>query len=247
MERIIYPPTTNVLTLIPIQGTGANLYGIELEIEFPSVEQRDAFPALFYAEPRTCAILVREPSILNGIEIVTTAATIERMTEMVAVIVELCQRGDAYVSDRTGLHVHMSRTGDTGPNDPLGIFRFVNNPAHREEVVSYAGRLSEYARYSTHAAPRNRSRGYSVNILPLNTVEFRLFAARIDVEWIMGCVWFCAFLRRLPSSFRDLVIHSQTRGDVPDYVIRRLMSVKQTPSGARYPPIVPIPSMPQWW
>jgi hypothetical protein len=247
MEAKIYPASTDVLTLIPIQGSGENLYGVELEVEFASSEQRDAFPALFYANPNTCAILVREASIVNGVEIVTTAATIERMTEMIGAIVDLCHRGGATVSSRTGLHVHMSRTGDTGPIDPLGIFRFVNNPAHREEVVSYAGRLTEYARYSTHAAPRNRSRGYSVNILPPNTVEFRLFAPRIDVEWIMGCVWFCALLRRLPSSFRDLVTHSQTRGDVPDYVIRRLLAVKQTPRGARYPPILPVPLMPNFW
>jgi hypothetical protein len=247
MERIIYPPATNVLTLIPIQETGANLYGVELEIEFPSAEQRDAFPVLFYAEPRTYAILVREPSIINGIEIVTTAASIERMTEMITYIVQLCQHGGAVVSDRTGLHIHMSREGDTNTLDALGIFRFINNPAHREEIISFAGRISEYARYSTHPAPRNRSRGYSVNILPPTTVEFRLFSSQINVEWIMGCVWFCALIRRIPSSFRDLVTYSQTRGDVPDYVIRRLMSVRQTPRGSRYPPIVPIPSMPQWW
>lgn len=245
MERTLYPAKTNVLTIIPTDVSCPNLFGIELEIEFPSEEMRAEFIPFFYSDPLPPAILTHERSILCGVEIVTAPVILSELPHVIKLIIEKCRRGGATVSHRTGLHIHVSRAGLTV--DPLEIFRFINNPVHREEIIGFAGRLSDYARFTTRPTPKPH-RGYALNLLPATTLEFRLFDARIDDEWIIGSAWFCQLLCKapLPRSYAELIDKARREG-APMFVITRLESVPRTPLRKVYPPTYPAPCAPQYW
>lgn len=245
MEGILYPAKTNVLTIIPTDVSCPDLFGIELEIEFPNEAMRSAFIPLFYSDPRPHAILTYERSILCGVEIVTAPVVFSELPHLITIIIEKCIRGRATVSQRTGLHIHVSRAGLTV--DPLEVFRFINNPVHREEIIGFAGRLSDYARFTTRPTPKSH-RGYALNLLPTTTLEFRLFDARLDIEWITGSAWFCYLLRKapLPRSYAELIDKARREG-APMFVITRLESVPRTPLRKVYPQTYPAPCAPQYW
>jgi hypothetical protein len=163
-------------------------------------------------------------------------------------IVEFCRTNCAFMDERTGIHIHASKAWGC---DSLGIFRIVNDPYHREEIVSIAGRISDFARFTTRREPRNPTRGYSVNIRPSETVEFRMFAGLLDTDWIIGCVYFCYIVRVHTArihSFADILAIAEEE-HLPGFFLERLRSVNRTPAGAQYPLVQPEPSretLPYW-
>jgi hypothetical protein len=187
-------------------------------------------------------------SVLTGLEIVTRPLTVSRLAGIIPEIVDFCQNNGAFMDEKTGIHIHASKAWAC---DAAAIFRFVNAPQHREEMISIAGRLTDFARFTTRDYPRNPTRGYSVNIRPTATVEFRMFAGRLNTEWVLGCLYFCYLVRAHTGrlrSFADLATIAQEEG-LPAFFLERLRSVKCTPAGARYPLVQPEPSreaLPYW-
>jgi hypothetical protein len=238
VECMLYPSRYNVLDVLPMDSEDAIHYGLELELNLASDDDRCQFINAFYPVFGHVGILKREISVKTGLEVVTRPLTMPRLIEVIPALVEFCKANRAFVDESTGIHIHASRAWGC---DPGAIFRFVNAPRHREEMISIAGRLSEYARFTTRDAPRNTSRGYSVNLRPTTTVEFRIFAGRLDAEWIQGCIYFCHLVRAHTGrlrAFTDLLTIAQEE-HLPEFFLERLRTVRVTPARARYPLVQP--------
>jgi hypothetical protein len=215
-------------------------YGLELELNLASDDDRCQFINSFYPVFGHVGILKRELSVKMGLEVVTRPLTMPRLVAVIPALVDFCKARGAFMDETTGIHIHASKAWGC---DAGAVFRFVNAPRHREEMISFAGRLTEFARFTTRDAPRNTSRGYSVNIRPSTTVEFRLFAGRLETEWIQGCIYFTYLVRAHTArlrSFTDLVAIAQEEG-LPTFFLERLRAARPTPAGARYPLVQPEP------
>ena len=248
MEKKIYESKQNVLEIINIIGSSEYYFGIEIEIEFNSENEKNIFVYNFY-DNFSNWILKKEISIKCGLEIVSAPMTYDIILEQIDLIVQFCNQFNAKTSDRTGLHIHVTKS-KTNPPDDLRIFQFINNPKNREEIISFSGRLSDYARYTTRTYQKNKSRGYSVNLLNPNTIEFRIFALNLtDSKWIKGCVMFCNLIKKYSNilSSYDQLIELTTQDNYPDFFIKRLTNVNKTIPGFKYPIIYPISPYMQYW
>lgn len=235
---MIYNSKFNVMNKFTLIGTPPH-YGIELEVEFNNEEDKLNFCNTFNYE---LFLLKREPSILCGIEIVSAPCSLDILIQELLPIITFCNTNNARTSSRTGIHVHVTK-----PIHQLDIFRFVNNPIDREEFISFSGRVSDYARYTTRTHPVNKGRGYCVNIYPKDTIEFRLFACKLDYEWIIGCLYFCKLIiTSVPhiKRYSELSLHSE---QYPEFFKKRLCDVIKTPLGRKYPLVYPEPSNIQYW
>ena len=240
VETILYPSTFDILRVLPMDTEDEIHYGLELELNFASDDARFRFIDAFYLIFGHIGILKREMSVLSGLEIVTRPLTVSRLTGVIPEIVDFCKINGAFMDEKTGIHVHASKAWGC---DATGIFRFVNAPQHREEMISIAGRLTDFARFTTRDYPRNPTRGYSVNIRPPATVEFRMFAGRLETQWILGCVYFCYVVRAHTGrlrSYSDIAVVAQEEG-LPAFFVERLNSVRVTLTGAHYPLVQPEP------
>lgn len=248
VETMLYPSTFDVLRVLPMDTEDEIHYGLELELNFASEDVRFRFINAFYPIFGHVGILKREMSVLSGLEIVTRPLTVSRLAGVIPEIVDFCQINGAFMDEKTGIHVHASKAWAC---DAAAIFRFINAPQHREEMISIAGRLTDFARFTTRDYPRNPTRGYSVNIRPSATVEFRMFAGRLNTEWILGCLYFCYVVRAHTASlhsFGDIATIAQEEG-LPEFFMARLHAVRVTPICAHYPLVQPEPcreSLPYW-
>ncbi len=212
IETALYPSKYNVLSVLPMDTEDEPHYGLELELNFASEDDRWRFIQAFYPVFRDVGILKREMSVLTGLEIVTRPLVWKQLAAVIGPIVEFCRANRAFMDEKTGIHIHASKAWGC---DSAAIFRFVNDPQWREEMISIAGRLTEFAHFTTRLEPRNSTRGYSVNIRPATTVEFRIFAGRLDTEWILGCLYFCYIVRAHTARLRswaDVVTIAQEEG-----------------------------------
>jgi hypothetical protein len=238
VEIMLYPSTYDVLRVLPMDTEDEIHYGLELELNFRSDDARSLFIGAFYTVFGQVGILKREMTVLSGLEIVTRPLTVRRLAGVIPIIVEFCLLHGAFMDDKTGIHIHASKAWEC---DASAIFRFVNAVQHREEMISIAGRLTDFARFTTRDSPRNPTRGYSVNIRPRTTVEFRIFAGRLDTEWILGCLYFCYVVRAHTGrlrSYSDIAVVAREEG-LPAFFIERLRDVRSTPAGAKYPLVQP--------
>jgi hypothetical protein len=235
---MIYDSTFNVMNKFTLVGNSPH-YGIEIEIEFNNEEDKLTFCNTF---DYSLFLLKREPSILCGIEIVSAPCSMNILIEQLSSVIAFCNKYNAKTSSRTGIHVHVTK-----PTHQLDIFRFVNNSLDREEFISFSGRLSDYARYTTRSNPVNKGRGYCVNIYPKHTIEFRLFASKLDYEWVIGCLYFCQLIiSSVPhvKRYSELISRSES---YPDFFKKRLLNVAKTPVGKRYPLVYPESTCIQYW
>jgi hypothetical protein len=240
VECMLYPSRYNVLDVLPMDSEDAIHYGLELELNLTSDDSRFQFINAFYPLFGHVGILKRELSVKMGLEIVTRPLTMPRLISVIPALVDFCKTHGAFMDEQTGIHIHASKAWGC---DAGAIFRVVNAPRHREEMISIAGRITDFARFTTRDVPRNPTRGYSVNIRPSTTVEFRMFAGNLDTEWIQGCIYFCHLVRAHTArvrSFTDLVTIAQEEG-LPAFFLERLRAVRVTPPGARYPLVQPEP------
>lgn len=239
----LYDSKFDVMNKFTKVGDGPTFYGIEIEIEFKDDNDRTAFSQQFYDEiDNDKFLLKREPSILCGLEIVSAPLDIKHLTASLRYILEICHTHHAKTSERTGIHIHVTKNMDYKK-----IFQFINNPLDREEFISFSGRLSEYARYTTRTFPYNKGRGYCVNIYPKNTIEFRMFLCKLEYEWICGCLYFCEIVTQninKLSRYTDLL---KLCDSYPVFFKTRLESVTHTPQNKKYPIIYPICDNPTLW
>lgn len=240
VEVLLYPSTYDVLRILPMDTEDEIHYGLELELNFASEDIRYQFIKAFYPIFGHVGILKREMTVLSGLEIVTRPLTISRLAGVIPELVDFCQINGAFMDEKTGIHIHASKAWGC---DDHAIFRFINAPRHREEMISFAGRLTDFARFTTRDSPRNPTRGYSVNIRPHATVEFRMFAGRLDSSWILGCLYFCYVVRAHTArlrSYSDIAVVAQEEG-LPAFFLERLQTVRSTPIGMKYPLVQPEP------
>jgi hypothetical protein len=238
----IYGSKFNVMSIFNKIGTYGVYYGIEIEIEFINETYKNTFIDKFYHFSDKF-ILKYEPSILCGLEIVSAPMNIEILIEELKNIIDFCIKHNAITSNRTGLHIHVSKNSYSNK-----IFQFINNPQDREEFISFSGRLSEYARYTNRSTPVNKGRGYCVNIYPKDTTEFRLFASKIDYEWIAGCIYFCELIVKninVLKRYSDLI--DLSAANYPKYFTNRLSNATKTQADKRYPLVYPQPDNLEFW
>ena len=134
MEKKLYESKMDVLTILNKIGISDVYFGIEIEVELLFENQRDNFIDLFYNK-FTNFLLKKEMSIICGVEIVSAPMTLDIMINEIKEVILFCNENNAKVSERTGLHIHISKTND--PQIDLKIFQFVNNPKNREEIIDF--------------------------------------------------------------------------------------------------------------
>lgn len=236
----LYESKFDVTKILTKVGDSDIYYGIEIELEFSNESIRSEFISKFYSA-FTNFVLKKEMTILCGLEIVSAPMTIEILEDYVPKLVLFCKDNFANTSERTGLHIHRTKCVHD-----IQIFRTLNNPLIREEVISFSGRLSEYARYTLRQYPANKSRGYCVNLQPPKTIEFRLFSLKLDSEWILGCLYFCDVISKNVTkltSYDDIIAFSS---EYPSFFTERLKNVTRTPKGKVYPIIYPDTNSQYW-
>lgn len=243
----IYDPKFQVLQILSFYPTSNPIsitIGIEIECEFQDITIKELFVQEFYSKMESRWLLKRDLSLINGVELVSCPMTIEYFSSEITKIIDITNKYKLFTNERTGIHVHICKT----KND-ISIFRFINNIAFREEIVSFAGRLTDYARYTTKLHPNLQQRGYSVNLKPPTTIEFRIFQSKLDYEWIMGCIYFCEIIVNNISNlsnYNDIITYAKHH-DYPPFFIYRLEHVNITPLNKIYSVIDPMTLYIEFW
>jgi len=165
------------------------------------------------------AIMKSDGSIRNGFEIVTCPATLDiHMEEFKKFYDNL--PGELFAASNTGMHVHVSRK-------PLNMFtigkmtEFVNRLDNKTFISYVAGRIdNRYAcqdekRTVTYPLTTGRSheRYNALNLLPEDTVEFRIFSTPTNWLEFASRLQFCQALTdycqpaQVGASLKELTHH----------------------------------------
>ena len=163
--------------------------GIELELENLT---KKAIPILKETLGKH-AIFKRDSSVSTGVEICTAPATLDLHKEAFKVFFE--KDSGLTVKANCGLHVHVDRKGLEKTQIPK-ILMFMNDSNNNDLIELIAGRkANNYCNKKeynwTSAIMTNKTDKYSrVNLSPEETIEFRLFAATMDIKQFSRCLEF---------------------------------------------------------
>jgi hypothetical protein len=163
--------------------------GVELELENLT---KKAIPILKETLGKH-AIFKRDGSVSAGVEICTAPATLDLHKEAFKVFFE--KDSGLTVKENCGLHVHVDRKGLEKTQIPK-ILMFMNDSNNNDLIERIAGRkANNYCHKKeynwTSAILTNHTDKYSrVNLAPPDTIEFRLFAATMDIKQFSRCLEF---------------------------------------------------------
>lgn len=177
----------------------SNLYmGIELEYETKQGSLRRLaelwtkhFPSVFY--------LKQDGSLAHGLEAVshpsTLAAWNERKEAMDDLFSVIEHETDTFVTEGTGLHIHVSKRGMTDGHK-VRLFAFVNG--YKEEIERVARRKeSSWAKIKGLSKGklceclRDEDRYQALNWNNESTVEFRFFRSTLNLNDLYTAIEFC--------------------------------------------------------
>ena len=198
------------------RGTGPLFLGAEIEIETPD----DAYTScadLAADHLADLGYLKADTSIGYGFEIVTHPMSYQWAVANFPwqMLTDLAAAG-CEVSDRTGIHVHLSRTGFASSCHTYRWMKFIyRNEPH---VTRLAGRSSEqwaaFTSYDRSAAKDYAKGAHSERYRAINTgnrdtFELRVFASSLDPEKVQAILGFAAASVEYTRSLRahDIVTH----------------------------------------
>lgn len=210
-------------------GDGPLYMGVELEVDAPNRIVDDIQPVLDNSNDETLFYLKEDGSLHNGFEIVTHPMSLRFHTKnfdwkrVVGVVEELGY--SSHNTDTCGLHIHVSRNGlaKTSYGQELVISKLmILVGKHWDKMVQFSRRDSHSMRWTkgNHTVvngddddnkkllrametTKNRFDRYmAINIIPTETIEFRLFRGTLNSGTIIASL-----------QFVDLLIHMcQTMG-----------------------------------
>jgi hypothetical protein len=214
------------------EPTGDSLFkeylGVELEVEMASHKFKDrgetiyeVFHRLNKKDPEFC-VVKKDGSLDCGFEICTRPAALELQREVWRGFFTNPPEG-LTVSDRCGIHVHLSKAAMT--NLQIGkIINFIHRPQNRKFIQLIAQRGSKKhcdfnmkgALKHSHPNYRNQFHHYSpVNLLNRDTVEIRIFAGSVDLAIILKNLEFCHAL--LKFTFPGVASIAES-GEVSEFI-----------------------------
>ena len=243
-------------------GPGPTRYGIELEVEGRSgIDLNERAIHVIRTLGADFAICKRDGSLIDGFEIVTAPADRDTHAERWARLITPGTPGipglRSWGSPRCGLHIHQSRAG-LSRLTIAKLAAFINNVPRDlisrlvgREPNRYCGRSPVTRSFQVRQSGGDRYR--ALNLLPINTIEYRLFKGTLSYEGIMRDVefvqaltewvqtegparlasyseaWspFVAFIARTPKRWPFLSLYLQSDGQLR----RRVRPGAEPPSG----------------
>lgn len=177
-------------------------FGVELEVEVGrSMDVEDAARKTYELIGRDFVMLKSDGSINRGFEIVSAPATLEVHREKWTPF--LTKKPGAIKSWDTstcGMHVHMTRPTSVGRGSlHLGkMLVFINDLAHREQIVAISGRQSHWGKFSNRRLSDGKANSYietgrysALNITNDKTLEVRMFRGTASLTGFMKNLEFC--------------------------------------------------------
>lgn len=213
--------STRVESILQVNPSESTRFGIELELENATEKNIQ----LVHKHLKTHAIMKRDGSLSDGVEIVSIPASIEKHKEKYKPFFE--EKHTLQAKENCGIHIHVSR-GNTSFLALGRILSFMSQNA--EHIYKIAGRKSDnYARINkwdltspwtaVHETDKykklpkfNWQKYTGVNLLPNHTMEFRIFKSTTNFSE------FCRFLEFTES----ILSYCQLAGDDNKGKIRKI-------------------------
>ncbi len=193
-------------------GKGPHYFGVELEVEVQSSEDRDSVAEDVASDIGDFGILKSDGSLDNGFEIVTRPASMDEQRKRWAPFFQSDRSAmRSFKTSTCGLHVHCSRK----PLTDLTVAKvvcFTNAEHNRRFLEVIAGRASgHWAEYHAkklgEGAKCNATRYEAVNLQNHATLEFRIFKGTLKGESVFKAIEFCdaliAFCSPATRSLRE--------------------------------------------
>lgn len=193
--------------------------GVELEVEINTDRADRSEKALQLHETINDGEFGRkvffenDGSISNGFEIISQPMGLDKHRELWGWLNDKdVTRGlRSHNTTTCGLHVHVSRAG-LSKLQIAKIVAFVNSPDNESLIRAVARRYAEgYCRIKTKKigqSAQSDDRYEAVNIVPLKTIEFRIFKGSLKYESVMAAIEFSNavvdFCGRAKTSINDL-------------------------------------------
>lgn len=220
-------PKDSLVESLGMRMRDTTFFGVELEVEVDRNSSVDA------AAEKTLALLGRDfvmlksdGSINRGFEIVSAPATLDVHRERWTKFLENRPRSlFGWNSGTCGMHVHISRPIASVKGGSLGSLHlgkmlvFMNDNAHRQQIVAIAGRQSHWGKFARRTLNDGKSGTYidtgrysALNITNEKTLEVRIFRSTLSPAGFMRNLEFChaMFYFTRDTSARDLSWESFT-------------------------------------
>lgn len=186
-KELIKSYSENVLNYCSMMGQGLHT-GIELEVESESMDNlRSDCQAVLDSLGTDYVILKSDGSLDDtGFEIVTTPATMTIHKERFDKFFRSIPEGlHSWKGGNCGIHIHVERKGLSQLT--IGkLLVFVNSPNNESLITTiagrYASRWSQIKPKSLDATPSSQQeeRYEAINLMPRNTIEFRIFRGTLN-------------------------------------------------------------------
>lgn len=177
-------------------GNGPRYFGVELEVECPSGEDKYEYADVIASAIGTRAYLKRDGSLENGFEIVTHPMDLPTHREFWRTLFTSgASRGlRSHDTSTCGLHVHVNR--DSISKLTLGKFvYFVNHPTNKEFLETFARRdCSKWAYFAekklTDGIRSSEDHYSAVCLRSQYTIELRIFRGTLIYRTLVSAIEF---------------------------------------------------------
>lgn len=199
---------------VPIfYGDGPRYFGVELEIDCGGESPANAGELLMVGNQAADHIYIKhDGSLSNGFEIVTHPMSLDYHLHHMP-WVQLCRRAIAlgyrsHMTDTCGLHVHVNRSsfGESEEAQEAAIARLLYFfEQNWDQILKFSRRTPEQAarwaaRYGYEGSPMkllefakkecSQRRYKCINLLPKETVEFRIFRGTLNAGTVLASLEF---------------------------------------------------------
>lgn len=193
-------------------GKGPRFLGVELELETNEDCDREYCAEKVFNTVNNFCILKEDGSLDDGFEIVSCPATLDKHKNLWDDLFR--KLGGLIADDNCGMHVHVSKKSLTILSITK-IVKFCNSRANAKFIEFIAGRYNDSYAVTTDEneiykkVKENKIfRNSLVNIIPTDTIEFRMFAATTNLNTFISRLEFvdalCEYVRN--TSIKDLSV-----------------------------------------
>lgn len=177
-------------------GRGPHFMGVELEVECSSLYDPNQQAEYVTKLLKGFVVCKADGSLSHGFEIVTVPADLDtHRTLWLPFFEELPPKIKSYSTDTCGLHVHCSRA----PLSALTIGKclvFMTHANNKRFIETIAGRTANrWSRFKdkhyTDSLRNPEDKYEALNLIPKDTIEFRIFRGTLRRESLFKAIEFC--------------------------------------------------------
>lgn len=202
-------------------------FGLEIESEYsldPPLfkDKKPSIEEIFSESTRMLCCFERDGSLENGFETITNPLSYEFMKNN-GIIEQITSelKKTMHISNRCGLHIHITKTDEVVKKLPQIIMFLENN---KKDVINFCGRETPYAEFYTYRdkkidtrianeiifSSESFGRRRMINLTNKDTIEFRGFKGTLDADRIYKYIEFILTLLETDinenTTFKDLTI-----------------------------------------